>query len=220
MKRFFGALAGAAMMMAPVAAQAQLPIDPEVIVTVKNNPPYGTGGTGYEGGGGGYLANFTVNFPAPTGDRTFTDYLIWCIDGGRGIGFNEPTTFELYKFSDFALNLDLKSVNGHHPDLGDLNKIASLQAALLAGWDDPNVNRENYQGSIWSEFDGYSTYGGNNALGNIIAGDPFFDTSEYYVLWNGQSQTFLTRISEPSSALLAFAGMGAFLVAGRRRRIS
>ncbi|MBL0937505.1 MAG: hypothetical protein IBJ03_01340 [Gemmatimonadaceae bacterium] len=216
MKRFFGALAGAAMMLAPMTMQAQAPIDPTVSLTITSNP-YGTGATGYSGGGGGYLANFAVDFPSPVGTRTFTDYLVWCIDGGRGIGFNEPTNFQIYTVADFAANLALKATTGHHPDQGDMNRIASLQAALYAAWALPGTNHANYQGSIWSEFDGFTGYN-NNSAPNIIAGDSYFDTTEYYVLWNGDNQTFLTKISEPSSAVLAFAGMGALLVAVRRRR--
>lgn len=219
MKRFFGALAAAAVMAAPITAQAQLPIDPEVWVTVTDNP-FKTTATGYgTQNGGGYTANFEVNFPAPVGDRTFTDYLIWCIDAGRGIGFNEPTKFAIYSLADFAAK-DFGSTNGHDPDLGDMTRLASLQAALFAGWNNPAVNRADYQGSIWSEFDGYANYGNDAGLGAIISGDEYFDITEYYVLWNGDNQTFLTKISEPSSALLAIAGMGAFLVAVRRRRLS
>lgn len=218
MKRFFGALAAAAVMAAPITAQAQLPVDATVTVTLTGHP-FATGATGYGGMGGGYSANFAVNFPDPMGDRSFNDYLIWCIDGSRGISFNQPVEFALYTLTDFAAT-NFGAFNGHNPDLADMTRIASLQAALLSGWDNPMTNRDDYQGSIWSEFDGYSTYNNNALLGSILAGNPAFDVSEYYVLWNGDNQTFLTRISEPSSALLAFAGMGAFLVAVRRRRVS
>ncbi|WP_291156046.1 hypothetical protein [Gemmatimonas sp. UBA7669] len=218
MKRFFGALAAAAVMAAPITVQAQAPVDPTVSVVITDNI-FPTGGTGYAQNGGGYSANFTVNFPAPVGDRTFTDYLIWCIDAGRGVTLNQPTNFALYTLADFAAT-NLGSANGHNPDLADMTRLASLQAALAAGWNNPGINQADYQGSIWSEFDGYANYGNDANLGSIIAGDPYFNVSEYYVLWNGTNQTFLTKISEPSSALLAFAGMGAFLVAVRRRRAS
>ncbi len=218
MKRFFGALAAAAVMAAPITAQAQAPIDSDVSVVIKESE-FGTGGTGYTNSGGGYFATFTVNFPSPVGDRSFTDYLIWCIDAGRGVGLNTPTNFKLYTLADFAAT-NFGSTNGHNPDLADMTRIASLQAALFAGWNNPAIDREDYQGSIWSEFDGYANYGNDAALGPIIAGNSSFDVGQYYVLWNGDNQTFLTKISEPSSALLAFAGMGAFLVAVRRRRIS
>lgn len=219
MKRFFGALAAAVVIAAPTAVQAQLPIDDQVSVTILPDSPYETGGKGYTNSGGGFLANFSVDFPSPVGTLSFTNYLIWCIDAGRGVGINEPTNFKLYTLSDFAA-AELKSTNGHDPDLGDMTRIASLQAALFEGWNNPAINRADYQGSIWSEFDGYANYGNDGALGPIIAGNSGFDVGEYYVLWNGSNQTFLTKISEPSSALLAFAGMGAFLVAVRRRRLS
>lgn len=217
MKRFFGALTAAAMIIAPVAAQAQ--VDSDVSVTITSNP-FATGGAGYGGNGGGYYASFTVNFPAPVGDKSFTDYLIWCIDAGRGVDLNQPITYSLYTLADFATGA-FKSTNNHDPDAADMTRLASLQAALEAGWNGMSLDdRWRYQGSIWSEFDGYANYGNDAGLGAIIAGDPNFDVSQYYVLWNGEDQTFLTKISEPSSALLAFAGMGAFLVAVRRRRLS
>lgn len=217
MKRFFGALAGAAMMMAPVAAQAQVDSDVSVVIT---NNIYPSGGYGYGGNGGGYLANFTVQFPAPTGERTFTDYLIWCIDAGRGVNVNQPTNFALYTLADFAAT-NFGSINGHNPDLADMTRLASLTSAIANGYEGmTDDERWAHQGSIWSEFDGYANYGNKAELGAILAGDPNFDVSQYYVLWNGENQTFLTKISEPSSALLAFAGMGAFLVAVRRRRVS
>jgi len=218
MKRFLGALAAVAMVAAPITVQAQLPVDATVSVTITSQP-FATGGTGYTNSGGGYLANFAVNFPLPTGDRTFTDYLIWCIDAGRGVTLNQPTSYALYTLTDFAATA-FGSANGHDPDQADMTRLASLQSALYEGWNNPAIDRADYQGSIWSEFDGYTDYNNNNALGAIIAGDPNFNVSEYYVLWNGRNQTFLTKISEPSSALLAFAGMGAFLVAVRRRRVS
>lgn len=217
MKRFFGALAAAAVMAAPITAQAQIG-DPFQVVITENVFP--TGGAGYGGNGGGYTANFTVNFPAPVGERSFTDYLIWCIDAGRGVTLNQPTTYSLYSLVDFA-NGAFKSTNNHDPDLPDMTRLASLTSTIASGYlgmsDD---DRWRYQGSIWSEFDGYANYGDDEDLGPILAGNPNFDVSQYYVLWNGENQTFLTKISEPSSALLAFAGMGAFLVAVRRRRVS
>lgn len=219
MKRFFGALAAAAVMAAPITAQAQLPVDNSVLVTISPNSPYQTAATGYDGTGGGYFASFAVDFPAPVGATfQFTDYLIWCIDAGRAAVFNQPIEFKLYTLSDFAA-LDFGSTRPSDPDLATMRRLASLQNALYTNWEDLTPQeRKDYQGSIWSEFDGYTGYG-TNAAPDIIAGDPFFETSQYYVLWNGADQTFLTKISEPSSALLAFAGMGAFLVAVRRRRV-
>jgi hypothetical protein len=223
MKRFFGALAAAAVIAAPITAQAQIG-DPFQVVITENIYP--TGGAGYGGNGGGYLANFTVNFPAPVGERTFTDYLIWCIDAGRGVNLNQPITYSLYSLVDFANGAFTSTANNNHdPDLGDMTRIASLTSTISSTFGSMSDEAKwLYQGSIWSEFDGFTSYGGKPELdaeiGTIILGDPNFDVSQYYVLWNGQNQTFLTKISEPSSALLAFAGMGAFLVAVRRRRLN
>ncbi len=219
MKRFFGALAAAAMMIAPASATAQLPVDPSVSVILRGHP-FSTAATGYIGTGGGYTAEFSVDFPAPIGATfNFTDYLIWCIDAGRAAVFDQPLEFKLYTLADFAA-LDFGSTRPSDPDLAAMKRIASLQNTLHTNWDQLSITeRENYQGSIWAEFDGFTGYGNDNAP-NIIAGDSFYNTADYYVLWNGVNQTFLTRISEPSSALLALAGMGAFVVAVRRRRIS
>lgn len=217
MKRFFGALAGAAMMMAPVAMQAQA-VDEDVSVFISDDRTYDTGGRGYGGSGGGFFATFTVEFGGVMGTRSFTDYLIWCIDAGRSVALNTSTTYEVYRLADFA-DGDFGSSNGHDPDLGDMTRLASLQSAMANNWFTPGFSTFDHQGSIWSEFDGYANYGDKESEGPILAGNPNFDVSEYYVFWNGKDQTFLTKISEPSSALLAFAGMGAFLVAVRRRRV-
>jgi hypothetical protein len=221
MKRLMGILAGATM-LASASLQAQSPIDATVAVKVKSFP-FQTVATGYlteQGGpaiGGGFLADFSVNFPAPIGDRTFTDYLVWCIDSGRPITLNVTTNYQLFSLADFAASNN-GSTTGHNPDLDDMTRIASLQNELYTGWDAPGTPRANLQGSIWSWFDGYTTYGGNANLATILAGNPNFDTSEYYVLWNGENQTFLTRIPEPSAAVLALFGMGAMLLVARRRR--
>jgi hypothetical protein len=221
MKRLMGVLAGA-VMLSSASLQAQSPIDANVNVNVKSFP-FATTATGYfvPGGGlsigGGFLADFLINFPSPVGDRTFTDYLVWCIDSGRSITLNEPANYQLWSLADFAASSN-GSTTGHNPDMGDMTRIASLQNELYTGWDAPGTQRANLQGSVWSWFDGYGTYAGNPNLGNILAGDPGFDTGEYYVLWNGQNQTFLTRIPEPSSLLLSLLGFGGMLLVIRRRR--
>jgi hypothetical protein len=73
---------------------------------------------------------------------------------------------------------------------------------------------------MWSWFDGYTNYGGNANLGPILQGNLSFDVTEYYVLWNGNNQTFLTRIPEPSVSLLLLAGVGVMVLMVRRRRVS
>lgn len=214
MKRFFGALAAAAILLAPAASQAQ--IDNSVVVTVNSNP-YSVGGKGYPGqNGGGFLADFSVDFPAPTGTLSFTNYLIWCIDAGRSVSLGVPVEYKLYTLADFGST----GVNGANPDEDAMTRIASLQNQIVQNWGDGVTPFGDLQGSIWSWFDGYANYGNDAGLGPILPGNPAFNVSEYYVLWNGTDQTFLTKISEPSSVLLAFAGMGAFLVAVRRRRIN
>ena len=194
-------------------------MDASVAVNILSDP-YATGGTGYGGSGGGFIANFSVDFPAPVGAQNFSEYLIWCIDAGRGVNLPSTVNYQLYTLADFAAPGTRGSVTGHNPDLGDMSRIASLQSALFGGWSGNAATRNDMQGAIWSWFDGYTTYGGSNAQPAILAGDPYFNVSEYYVLWNGENQTFLTKIPEPSSTLLAFAGLGALLIVSRRRRIS
>lgn len=215
MNKVLKVIAGAMVMAAPLAAEAQSPLDPSVLVNITGQP-FATTGIGYGTSGGGFSANFTVDFA--TGPKTFNDYLIWCIDASRLVGVpGGPYNFALYTLKDFALT-NFGSANGHDPDLADMRRIASLQSQLETNWP---TDRRLLQGSIWSWFDGYTTYGNDPLRPTIMQGDPTFNTQNYYVLWNGVNQTFLVQIPEPSQTLLLLvAGLGAVAVVVRRRNVA
>lgn len=216
MKNVLKVIFGALVLSAPVAAQAQAPVDASVMVSLQSGSAFRTGGRGYGGNGGGILANFSVDFPSET--RTFNQFLVWCIDNGRGVTVPNtvPYNYALYTVKDFAAGA-FGSINGHDPDYSDMKRIASLQNELATNFS--AVDRSRLQGSIWSLFDGFTSYNNTPALGNIMMGDANFNTSLYYVLWNGKQQTFIVKIPEPSSAILMlFAGLGAVLVVAARRR--
>lgn len=221
MKQLLKMVVGAVALALPATTQAQMPVDPSVVVNIAATPAtFQTGGRGYGGDGGGFFANFTVNFPAPTGPVTFNNYLIWCIDAGRSVTLPGTYTYALYRAVDFANSTTLLSTNNYDPSVTDMQRIASLQSQLETATI-PSLNAFDIQGSIWSIFDGYTTYGGNPNNAAIIAGNPNFSISNYYVLWNGSNQSFLVEIPEPSSALLlAIAGMGIALLVVRRRNMA
>lgn len=221
MKQLLKMVVGAVALALPATTQAQMPVDPSVVVNIAATPAtFQTGGRGYGGVGGGFFANFSVDFPAPTGPLTFSNYLIWCIDAGRSVTLPGTYTYTLYRAADFANSTSFRSTNNYDPTLTDIKRIASLQSQLETATI-PSINAFNIQGSIWSTFDGYSTYGGNPNNAAIMMGNPNFNIWNYYVLWNGSNQTFLVKIPEPSSALLlAIAGMGIALLVVRRRNMA
>jgi hypothetical protein len=212
MKALFKTLTVAAVMALPVSAQAQAPIDPTVQVTI-NSFPFQTLGTGYSTlRGGGFRSDFTVNFPSAT--RSFTDWLVWCIDPTRSTSVGSSHNYALYTLVDFDLSGFGTASND--PTLAHLNEIASNTQDLEDNWGALSVNdRKLRQGQSWDRFTGnnFSPYNGN----------PSFDGSEWYVLYNGRNQTFLTRIPQPftvpepaSMALMGFGIVGLAMV--RRRR--
>ncbi len=216
MKNVLKVIAGAVLLAGPMVADAQVALDPVVSVSIAKDSPFKSGGRGYGTSGGGLFANFTVDFP--DGPRTFSDYLIWCIDAGRGVSLPGTYNFQLFTLKDFALTNFGSIDTGHDPDLADMRRIASLNAQMV---NDFPVNRNLYQGSIWSIFDGYTTYGNQPSLGTILPGNPNFASHDYYVLWNGAQQTFLVQIPEPSTTgLLLLAGLGAMLAVVRRRNMA
>lgn len=214
MKKLMWALASAAMLALPTVSQAQ--VDPSVNLFLSLDQTYRIGGAGYNGDGGGFLGTFTVDFPS--GPQTFTDYLVWCIDNGRNVSTGSSTNYALYSLAQFAAGPFASSSTGHDPDAGDMNRIASLVTDLAALGTSNANQRFLLQGSIWSEFDGYTTYGGNNALGNILTSNTQFNAGNAYVFWNGQNQTFLTFIPEPGSLALLLVGLSGFAAVVARRR--
>jgi hypothetical protein len=213
MKLSIKALAFAAVAVLPSALSAQAPVDPTVAVTI-NSFPRSTGGMGYPSSlvGGGFAATFSVDFAG--GTSTFTDYLVWCIDVTRATSVGSTSTYQLYTVADFAETTFGTLTND--PNLGDMQEISSIVADLEDNWGTlDNTARRMRQGQVWDRF------AGNNF--SPYAGDREFDATGWYVLYNGQRQTFLTRLPEPSQvpeptsmALMGFGIVGLALV--RRRR--
>lgn len=211
MKALFKAMTVAAVLVLPVSAQAQLPVDPTVQVTV-NSHPFQTLGTGYGAlRGGGFRTNFAVDFP--TGTQTFSDYLVWCIDPTRAISVGSSHNYAIYTLASFAASP--LGTTSFSPNQANMNAIASITQDLEDNWGTLSVaDRQLRQGESWDNFTG-------NNLSPYV-GNPAFDGSSWYVLYNGRNQTFLTRIPDPITvpepASLALMGFGIVGLAVIRRR--
>ncbi len=215
MKNMMKVIAGAFALAMPIASNAQPAATATGVSVTINSRPFATGATGYTSAGGGYAGTFTANLG--NGPRTFSQYLLWCIDSDRGVTVGNTYTYSVYTLANYAATA-LGSKNPYHdPDLGDMQSIASLYSGLSSNWNTlTNAQRKDYQGSIWSEFEGFTSYN-NNGTSTIMAGDRNFSGSNYYVLTNSINQTFLTYVPEPSSAVVLLAGMAGLMVAVRRR---
>lgn len=214
MKFSFKALAAAVILAVPAVSQAQA-IDNSVTLNILSHP-FATKGTNYmgNGSGGGFKATFAVDFS--TGTRTFTDFLVWCIDANRTIQVpGGPYDYTAYTAASFANNTTLGGANGHDVSGTDMQKIVTLTDDLTDNWYSYGTTaRENRQGSIWALFRGEATVPSLNpiGLGNL---------DNWVVLYNGKNQTFLTYVPEPSSAALLLTVMGgmALMMIARRRRV-
>jgi hypothetical protein len=213
MKLSIKALAFAAVAVLPSALSAQTPVDPTVAVTITAFPRP-TSAMGYPSSlrGGGFTSNFSVDFVG--GTRTFAEHLVWCIDPTRTTSVGSTSTYQLYTVAEFAASTFGTLTND--PNLGDMQEIASLVSDMEDNWGALTTDdRRLRQGQIWDRFTG------NNF--SAFNGDREFNAANWYVLYNGQRQTFLTRIPEParvpeptSMALMGFGIVGLALV--RRRR--
>lgn len=215
MKKIAAALL--ALTLAAPSASAQLPLDPSVAVTFNNNLSRRTGATGFGGEGGGYFGSFSVDFPTQT--LTFDNYLLWCIDAYRGVDVPGTTTYQFYTVESFAAGTFGAPTFPGETDASpsDMRKVTSLVNTVSNDWNSlTSQQRNDYQGSIWQQFRGQSTY--PNSINPIIQGDEFFDTTDWYVLYNGTNQTFLVKVMEPGNAVLLVLAMGGLMFVAMRRR--
>jgi hypothetical protein len=212
MKFSLKALAAAAMLALPTAAQAQ--IDASVPLSIVGHP-YPTAGTNFpnSGSGGGFFADFVIDFPGNPGAK-FNDWLIWCIDPNRQVSVpGGPYTYSAYKALDFAQNTTFGGINGYNVSVGDMKKIVFLTNDLITNWAAYNVQqRRDRQGSIWALFRGEAPVMANIADANI---------GGWLVLFNNRNQTFVTYVPEPADMALIVTAIGAMamLVMMRRRRV-
>lgn len=211
MKFSLKALAAAALLALPTAAQAQ--IDANVPLDIVGHP-YPTAGTGFpnSGSGGGFSADFVIDFPGNPGAK-FNDFLIWCIDPNRQVSVpGGPYNYAAYSAIDFA-NTSFGGVNGYDVTISDLKKINGLVMDLKTNWASYNIQqRQDRQGSIWALFRGETPVMSNIAEAGL---------GGWMVLYNGRNQTFVTYVPEPADMALIVTAIGAMamLVMMRRRRV-
>jgi hypothetical protein len=216
-------LGAALMVLAPLSVEAQESWSIMGTLDITGRPLPATG-VQYSTIGGGHEANFTVeNFGGR--NRTFNDFIIWCIDAGRGVtvpgSYSNYTLYTLKGFDESGRTSRQRTAGGtfyasHDPDLADMRAIASLTNQLssnYAGWNEDR--RDTWQEGIWARFDGvtpqsiapYSPqFGNTNFIGN-----------GWYVLSNNDNQTFMVQVPEPTTAVLLIAGSLLMFVAVRRR---
>jgi hypothetical protein len=214
MKKLATALLALAL-VAPAAEAQTSAFDSDVAIQFTNNiTNRRTGATGFGGEGGGYSTNFAVDFPTVT--LSFNDYLMWCIDADRGVNVPSTKTYVMYTVENFANN-SFGSVGGYDVNLSDMRRITSLVNELETNWAGYTVGERNdIQGSIWQTFRGQATYPNSATL--ILPGNANFNVTDWYVMWNGESQTFLVRVAEPGTLAVVLLGMSmlAFVIIRRR----
>lgn len=193
--------------------------------------PLKTAGVQYTGVGGGYTGTFTINnFDGSGKNRTFSDYLMWCIDAGRSVTVpGSFANYTLYTLGDFAASGRGSKVRTspapavpvfHDPDLGDMKAIASLVDEIsdeTTGFNSWNSDkRRTWNDGIWSRFDGLTP----TATGSYSPqyGNTNFNGRDFYVLSNDRNQTFMVEVSEPSTVLLLMIGLSAFAFVAMRRK--
>lgn len=216
MKNMLKAIAIAATLAVPAVSSAQA-FDPSVTLQI-NSQHLPTPGTGFDGfgNGGGFKANFSLDFPTQAIPATFSDYLVWCIDVTRAVDVPGTYEYEAWTAEAFA-NSTLGSGKPNNLSIEEMRAVVSMVSILQTSWFSfSESQRADYQGGIWAAFRG--------ELPNIPAGvvyDANASLDDWVVLYNGENQTFLTYVPEPSETallLIGIAGM-AFLVMKRRRLV-
>jgi hypothetical protein len=209
MKFSLKAVAVAVMLAIPTVSHAQFDTDVQLQMKGFRFP---TTGTNYPNGGkaGGFAADFTIDFPKQP--SSFTDYLIWCIDPDRTVSpEGGPYTFWAFTAQDFAANTNYGGKNGHNLSVADMQGIVGTAFDLEKNWwSYSDEQRADRQGSIWALFRGETPVANTVTMGNLEG---------WYVLFNDQNQTFITRVPEPANfglIIAGFAGLGLLMVIRRR----
>jgi len=209
MKTLFKSLAVAAMVLAPAVASAQ-PVG-SVAFTLASRPF-----AVLEGGGFG--TSNVVFTPTDGAPINLANFLVWCIDETRGVSVGSSYTYDMYTVGAFA-NTNFGG-GVYNASLADMRRITSLtetfQNASANPVDWTNLaNKDGIQNGIWDTFEGLGS-----ALGN-----PGFVSADWFILHNGQSQTFAVRLPSPNIVVpepstYAMMAMGLVGLAGfaRRRR--
>jgi hypothetical protein len=205
----------AALTLAPSVAQAQLhwTLMGDLEVTGRPMP---AGAVQFASTGGGFTANFTLqNFQGK--DRTFTDFLVWCIDPDRSISVGH--TYSGYKAYDLPgyVNIPGESRDGYQQSIGDMKAIASLVDEVSENYGSwTSQQRRTWQDGIWSRFEGVAP----QALSPFTPqyGNMKFGGRDFYVLYNDRNQTFMFEVDEPGVLFMLVAGASLLVVAALRRR--
>lgn len=179
-----------------------------------------TPGGGVESGGG-----FNVSGTMTLGSQTInlSNYILWCIDPTRSVA-SDVKNFTVYSFAEFANTAFGPKPNDvvYDPTLNDMNSIgshlATFEGRASTNWVDNTYSPTNNAvlGSIYNDFTG----GWFGATGGPTGDTSYNATGNgWYVLYNGQQQTFAIRVPVPENGTLVLmftAMMGMALVARRR----
>jgi hypothetical protein len=216
MKKMLTVLASvAALSMAPSVAQAQLhwTMLGDLTITGSTMP---TSGVQFGGTGGGYSATFTLqNFQGQ--NRTFTDYLVWCIDPERSVAVgNSYSGYKAYDLQGYVA-IPGESKAGYQQSLGDMKAIASLVDEVSENYGPWAAGQvRTWQDGIWSRFEGVAPQARPGFTPQY--GNAKFNGRDFYVLYNDQNQTFMFEVAEPGVLFMLAAGASLLAFVALRRR--
>jgi hypothetical protein len=179
--------------------------------------PNDAAGTRFDGkfvSGGGFTVSGTATLNSQS--INLSDYIMWCIDPTRGTSPSDKN-FTIYSFSQFAsVGLGGDLTTPYSPTQNDMNAIASLLSTFESRTGDWGATyspkNDDIQTGIYDNFTGGWFSGGNPPMGNTS-----FNSSEWYIMYNGNQQTFAFRVPETGSVLLMLTAMMGIALVARRR---